>query len=382
MAIALRGHNDLPHNFLGILEEGLPNLTNLRHLLLSGCGLSMLPKSLKTLSNLELLDLSDNKFDVFPEIITELESLRYLSINPEAINQVPENVSRLTNLELLAIASDKLVIKDNKVFLPFRSPSYTKLSIDDLYKFENIKRLELSGFANEELLSKIDFSRFKLLTELGLFACHLKNFPISILQLENLEWLDLGQNSLEDIPDGLFQLGKLRYLSLLHNKIKHIPKEICNLNFIEGQIPLPYDGYSGRFLGLDFRFNPVENVPLEIVDQGFGAIKSYLEVSSKVSFNSAKLMIVGRGRVGKTTLLKKLIDPQFNVTDQNEETTRGVDIKKWIFETEKNEKFEARIWDFGGQQNYHNPHQLFLTKKSLYILVWDALQEEDDSSAE
>jgi GTPase SAR1 family protein len=37
--------------------------------------------------------------------------------------------------------------------------------------------------------------------------------------------------------------------------------------------------------------------------------------------------------------------------------------------------FRVNIWDFGGQAIYHNSHQYFLTKRSLYLLVADSRKE-------
>lgn len=33
-------------------------------------------------------------------------------------------------------------------------------------------------------------------------------------------------------------------------------------------------------------------------------------------------------------------------------------------------KFIHRTWDFGGQREYYATHQYFLSKRSLYLVVW------------
>ena len=35
------------------------------------------------------------------------------------------------------------------------------------------------------------------------------------------------------------------------------------------------------------------------------------------------------------------------------------------------------VWDFGGQQIYHTTHQFFMTRRSLYLLVWNARGDTD-----
>src|SRR5665647_2030347 len=40
-------------------------------------------------------------------------------------------------------------------------------------------------------------------------------------------------------------------------------------------------------------------------------------------------------------------------------------------------KIKLNIWDFGGQEIYHATHQFFLTKRSVYLLVWNARRTKD-----
>ena len=47
-----------------------------------------------------------------------------------------------------------------------------------------------------------------------------------------------------------------------------------------------------------------------------------------------KLLLVGEGRVGKTSLVKSLTIPNYHLED--EQTTEGIDIEKWII----------RLWQF------------------------------------
>ncbi len=88
------------------------------------------------------------------------------------------------------------------------------------------------------------------------------------------------------------------------------------------------------------------------------------------------MLIVGQGGVGKTFLLNRLIH---NKTPDTV-STEGIDIHKWQFKTKQTDKFQANFWDFGGQAIYHATHQFFLTKRSLYLFVWEARLDDDISS--
>ena len=90
-------------------------------------------------------------------------------------------------------------------------------------------------------------------------------------------------------------------------------------------------------------------------------------------------MIVGRGEVGKTCLKQKLMDPDYEINPK-EKSTEGVQIKTWPVTIRRDDRaidFTINFWDFGGQEIYHATHQFFLTKRSLYLLVWEARKDED-----
>ena len=112
--------------------------------------------------------------------------------------------------------------------------------------------------------------------------------------------------------------------------------------------------------------------PIEIIKQGKDALINYfneLKKSETVNLYESKLLIVGHGAVGKTCLMKRLV---FDEYDHYESSTEGIDIKSWTLQSENNKEIKINIWDFGGQEVYHSTHQFFLSKRSIYLLVWDA----------
>ncbi len=87
--------------------------------------------------------------------------------------------------------------------------------------------------------------------------------------------------------------------------------------------------------------------------------------------NEAKLIIVGEPGAGKTTLLEKLFNPEY-IVPQEQDSTLGIQVREgWQFDhpTEKERRFTANIWDFGGQQIQYMTHQFFLTPSAVYLLV-------------
>ncbi len=88
----------------------------------------------------------------------------------------------------------------------------------------------------------------------------------------------------------------------------------------------------------------------------------------KRPLNEAKVILVGQGAVGKTSLVKRLMTDEF---DPEEHKTEGIDIKRWGVKVGRQE-VQLNVWDFGGQEIMHATHQFFLTKRSLYLLVLDS----------
>ena len=83
--------------------------------------------------------------------------------------------------------------------------------------------------------------------------------------------------------------------------------------------------------------------------------------------NEAKILLVGQGGVGKTSIVKRLTGSDFDLTESK---TEGIRIQPLLLSV-KEKSYKLNIWDFGGQEIMHATHQFFLTERSLYILVID-----------
>jgi internalin A len=200
-------------------------------------------------------------------------------------------------------------------------------------------------------------------------------------ELKALTILELSNNQITDISP-LKELNALTELYLIDNQITELPQELLQLGM---EINWKYRDGCGIFL----EGNPLEIPPFEIVKQGTEAVRNYFKELEKepVRLLQSKLLIVGNGEVGKTTLMKKLLDNNFKVEVGKEPTTHGIKINPWemncYFDTDiglELEKVKLHFWDFGGQEIYHATHQFFLTKRSLYLLVWEARKEEESRS--
>jgi internalin A len=254
-----------------------------------------------------------------------------------------------------------------------------------LLELNNLKILDLSN--NE--ISSIPYSISKLRNLTGFFLRNnkLDELPREILHLRKLTVLDLSNNNYSHLPEFISQLSALMGLYINNNQLSTLPSSITNLrnliwlelannkfsNFSEDLVKLPYLNI------LTLAGNPLVRPPVEVALQGVHAIREYFRQLSigEDYLYEAKLLILGEGGAGKTTLARKIKDPNYELI-MDEKSTEGIDVIKWIFSIENGNFFRVNIWDFGGQEIYHTTHQFFLTKRSLYILVADTRKEDTD----
>ena len=213
---------------------------------------------------------------------------------------------------------------------------------------------------NEELLKVIEEVKASKATALDLSLNQLTALPPELFQLRYLTWLNLSGNQLNSLPSAISKLTNLTWLDLSGNQLNSLPLEICKLPNLET---------------LRLGDNPLCCPPLEICNKGIEAMRQYFaELNSGTQLlNEVKILMVGDGEAGKTSLVKRLFNEVF---DQAENPTHGINIRGWDVEV-GGRKLKANIWDFGGQVMQHATHQFFFSKRCLYILVLDGRREEE-----
>jgi small GTP-binding protein len=294
-------------------------------------------------SNQSTLDLSFNRLTALPPEIAKPMNLTGLRLSGNQLTSLPPEIAKLTNLAGLYLPNNQLTS------LP---PEIAKLT--------NLTRLDLSY--NQLTALPPEIAKLTNLAELRLSYNRLTALPPEIAKLTKLTRLYLSDNQLTALPPEITKLTKLTRLDLSGNRLTALPPEITKLT---------------NLTGLRLSRNPLESPPPEIVEQGVGAIFEYLRkiLEETTEQNEAKLILVGQGEVGKTCLANRLI---YNKFTEDEKTTEGIDILKWgITAPTPEEEIRLNVWDFGGQEIYHATHQFFLTKRSVYLLVWNARKARD-----
>ncbi|NEO88027.1 MAG: hypothetical protein F6J87_27790 [Spirulina sp. SIO3F2] len=107
--------------------------------------------------------------------------------------------------------------------------------------------------------------------------------------------------------------------------------------------------------------------------QGIDAVIAYLrsKTEKQLVLNESKLILVGEGDVGKTSLLGAMRGDEWV---EGRVTTHGVEVDiKPLTITDETSQTEITFnsWDFGGQNIYRHTHQLFFTAPAIYLAVWN-----------
>jgi internalin A len=198
--------------------------------------------------------------------------------------------------------------------------------------------------------------------------------------LTALQTLNVSGTPVADLTP-LAKLNALQTLDISHTQVA----DLSPLRSLISQgCPVRWSSESRRGHGIYVEGCPLINPPAEIANQGNDAILNYFrerESGDVDHLYEAKMLILGEGSAGKTSLLRRLYQPDQPLPTE-QETTKGISIYRHEFPLKSGRRFRLNVWDFGGQEIYHATHQFFLTRRSLYLLVDDTRKDHKSVSDE
>lgn len=392
----------MPHHISEKVAEKITRCAEkqTRSLNLRECNLEEIPAEVFELTHLEILDLGNykevrsNHIKEVPAEISRLINLRHLDLARNYVEYLPDNINQLTQLQDINLDNNRLKSLPQK--------------LDNL---TNLTKLELNDNIDLKILPK-SITHLSSLRRLKINNCGITEFPTLLLSLTNLTHLEINYNLIESIPTEIFQLINLKELYISHNRLHSVAPETFFMPSLET---------------IHLEGNLLDDPPEEIIHQGLSALRNYYkqlysaqktteeenvkteektvaefntqseQLSGNVSeiqqlfkskelpeteyLNEIKLLLVGEGRVGKTTLAKALRIPDYQL--EHESSTEGIDINKWVIAKEEfsgdrglRGDFRLNVWDFGGQEIYYSTHQFFLTRRSIYLFVTESRKED------
>ncbi|XP_064625808.1 uncharacterized protein LOC135486696 [Lineus longissimus] len=184
--------------------------------------------------------------------------------------------------------------------------------------------------------------------------------PPQIFSCRRLTSLVLSFQGIRFLPDDFNKLRHLRKIILDHCRmLQTVSAEV-------GKLPL-------QVLAMG-QCRKLQTPPPEVLKQGMAYTLYYMKklaAGSQACYRT-KLMFVGLGGAGKTSLMRSLMSGDLKSPPIGSEgITDGIDIKSWVINRE-NQALTYSVWDFAGQTVYYNTHQFFLTSRAIYFLTWNS----------
>jgi internalin A len=347
-------------------DEKLPEDTQAEHKFwIHGVDVRLALQQISKLTSLTSLDLSRNSIgNEEAKALSKLTTLSHLELSNNSLgDEGAVALSSLANLDYLYLFNNEIEDEGAKALSALTTLSSLELSSNNI-KDEGAKAL----------------SKLTNLTSLGLSRNIIGDEGAKALStLTKLTSLELSSNRIG--PEGAKILSKQTKLSTLDLSGNRLGDEGCRM-VLEAFL----DNKKIRFLGLGYNNTTEQFLSKEVLNQTdakklLAAYRGYKEAKEKGQLkplNEVKLLIVGNEAVGKTSLVRALVEGKTRNT--NEPPTPGIAFQKietrqWKADSE----FTINIWDFGGQEVMHGTHRFFLTSRSLYLIVLEDRRHDDRS---
>jgi hypothetical protein len=158
------------------LQQALKEPDSVYKLNISGQGITVIPKEILKLKNLQYLNIGDNKLTVLPDEICNLENLEEIVVYSNSFEALPQDMGRLQNLKSISAYNNRLKNLPESIC--------------------QLSRLE----------------------DLVLDNNNLSALPTCFENLHQLKRISLNQNQLSRFDFDLGKPGKLEYISVFENK--------------------------------------------------------------------------------------------------------------------------------------------------------------------
>lgn len=320
----------------------------------------------------------------------------FLDLTGLGLTHLPPEIGQLKTLNILHVARNQRISLEPG--LKHLNPSSPHTFSDNLLttlppeigQLTSLTELDLRG--NQLVFLPPEIGLLSSLTILYLYENHLTSLPPEIGELVAIKKIFLSNNKLAALPPTIGQLTTVKQLSLSHNQLTTLPPEIGRLTALtdlyldENQLTSlpPEIGQLKALKSLYLHDNPELGIPTSILGPDELEVflvkaeparpKDILEFYFKLlggkrrSLNEVKLLLVGRGESGKTSVSRALRGEQF---DAGQKETPGVEIEPWQLSCIGADDVKVYLWDFAGQEITHETHRFFLTERSLYVVVLD-----------
>lgn len=328
--------------------------------------------------------------------IALMNKATFLDLSYCNIIEIPKTIEKLTKLRGLKINGNKRLKKLNLLaqFQNLKELEVYDTKVSDLSPLTSLQNLTRLYIHNTHVSDLSPLAQLQSLTRLDIYSTKVSDLS-PLAQLQNLTWLLVYNTKVSDLSP-LAPLRNLIFLDVSNTQVNDLTplaqlQHLTTLNISGTQVsdlsPLKLIKTKGVALknevmstreGIYVKGCPLINPPLEIIEQGNEAILRYFKEKERldqqnqpslIKVREAKVLLVGQGKSGKTSLRKKLENPAAEMPAPGD-TTRGIEITRLDEKMpHTGEDLRLNVWDFGGQDIQHYAHQFFLTGSSLYALI-------------
>jgi len=283
-----------------------------------------------------------------------------------------DGVQYLTKLESLSLDENNIASLDKikgLERLTYLSCLYNPLT--SLVGLEKLTNLEEVNFGSTNISCLKPLKKLTKLCKLYCWETSISDIGI-MAGLPNLREISCARSDVTDLSC-ITKLKKLKWVYIEDCRIKEIPSSILDLGVKVSLNTFTPDDEDNE--GVFLKGNPIFSPPREIIAKGNDVMQHYYSSlkGSTGKLNEAKLVLVGEGAAGKTSLIKRFIDNEFN---PEQDKTDGIAIHPWDVLIDE-EEVKIHCWDFGGQEIMRATHQLFLSERCVYIVVLDSRKDEN-----
>ncbi|KAH3763356.1 leucinerich repeat kinase [Pelomyxa schiedti] len=165
--------------------------------------------------------------------------------------------------------------------------------------------------------------------------------------------VDLSFLNLRTLPPILEFVACCKSLDLSFNQLSALPQWMHRVKFV------------------NLTENPLDTIPSRFRAEKWDTMKQFVMYSGEpVEWKSHKVLLVGDGGVGKTTLLRCLRKNRNTTNVKKTEATDSISVPP-PFKLNSHSEHTWVAWDLGGQDVLYPTHQFFLCSLSVFLLLFD-----------
>ena len=191
---------------------------------------------------------------------------------------------------------------------------------------------------------------------------------------DKLRVLDLSRSAITQIPEAIRNLKSLRKLGLRGLHLTELPNWLPEIAERFSLRVLDVEGGKKKAV-INLNRTSVEDVDMSIFEHPYEMVAKWFEERQRgkpVLLNEIKVVFLGDGEAGKSHMIARLMNDGGDPLDYMDRATPGIVIRDKQYDLH-GRIIKVHFWDFGGQEIMHSMHRIFMTNRTMYVVVVDAL---------